>query len=58
MPSSRRIFLTQGPNPRLMSPASAGRFSTTTATWEAQGGEHMSLTQMRTLHNLEILFIF
>ena len=30
------IFLTQGSNPHLMSPALAGRFYTTRATWEAQ----------------------
>ena len=29
------IFLTQGSNPRLLSPALAGRFFTTSATWEA-----------------------
>ena len=29
------IFLTQGLNPRLMSPALAGEFFTTSATWEA-----------------------
>ena len=29
------IFLTQGLNPRLMSPALAGRFFTTSAIWEA-----------------------
>ena len=35
LPSSRGIFQTQGPNPHLfMSPALAGRFFTTSATWE------------------------
>ena len=29
------IFLPQGSNPRLMSPVLAGRFFTTSATWEA-----------------------
>ena len=29
------IFLTQGSNPRLISPALAGRFFTTSAIWEA-----------------------
>ena len=33
---SQGIFPTQGSNPRLMSPALAGRFFTTSATWEAQ----------------------
>ena len=37
MPSSRGIFLTQGIKPvSLVSPALAGRFFTTTVTWEAQ----------------------
>ena len=35
MPFSRGIFLTQGSNPRLMSPALAGQLFTTRATWEA-----------------------
>ena len=35
MPSFRGIFLTRGSNCRLMSPALAGRFLTTRATWEA-----------------------
>ena len=35
----QRIFLTQGSNPRLMSPALAGRFFTTSATWEALNQE-------------------
>ena len=30
------IYLTQGSNPHLMSPAGAGGFFTTSATWEAQ----------------------
>ena len=30
------IFLTQGSNPDLLSPALAGRFFTTSATWEVQ----------------------
>ena len=30
------IFLTQGSNPHLTSPALAGGFFTTNATWEAQ----------------------
>ena len=32
------IFLTQGSNPRLMSSALAGRFFTSSATWEAAYG--------------------
>ena len=37
MPFLQGIFLTQGSNPHsLMSPALAGRFFTTHATWEAQ----------------------
>ena len=36
MPSSRGIFPTQGSNPHhFTSPALAGRFFTTSATWEA-----------------------
>ena len=34
-------LLTQGLNPALMSPAVAGRFFTTSATWEAQSGTYM-----------------
>ena len=37
MPSSREIFLAQGSNSRLMSPALVGRFFTISATWEAPG---------------------
>ena len=36
MPSSRVIFPTQGSNLRLVSPALAGGFFTTGATWEAR----------------------
>ena len=36
MPSSRGIFPTQGSNSHLMSSALAGRFFTTSTTWEAQ----------------------
>ena len=39
------IFLTQGSNPHLiMSPALAGRFFTTSATWEATLGYVQSLS--------------
>ena len=37
--SSSRIFLTQGSNHCLMSPALAGRFFTTSTTWEVQALE-------------------
>ena len=37
------IFLTQGPNLCLMSPALAGRFFTTSATWEARGSLHVTI---------------
>ena len=33
---SRQEYSIQGSNPRLMSPASAGGFFITSATWEAQ----------------------
>ena len=36
MPSSRGIFPTQGSNLSLMLPALAGRFFTSSTTWEAQ----------------------
>ena len=36
MPSSREIFLTQGSNQCLMSPALAGGFFTTSTTWKGQ----------------------
>ena len=39
MPSSKEIFLTQGLNPCLVSPALVGRFFTTSATWEALGNK-------------------
>ena len=34
----QRVFLTQGSNPQLMSSALAGRFFTTSATWETPAG--------------------
>ena len=37
------IFLTQGPNLRLMPPALAGRFFTTSATWEARGSLYVTI---------------
>ena len=39
MPSSRGLFLIQGSNLSLMSPALAGGFFTTSATWEAPRGK-------------------
>ena len=39
------IFLTQGSNPSLVSHALAGRFFTTSATWEAQS--HLILVLLR-----------
>ena len=39
MPSSRGIFLTQELNLNLTSPALAGGFFTTSATWEALSGK-------------------
>ena len=39
------IFLTQGLSPRLMSPALAGRFFTTSTSWEAAQSVHSCLSE-------------
>ena len=51
MPSSRGSSLTQRSNPSLTSPALAGRFFTTSATWEAQSTLYLTLNQTCYLGN-------
>ena len=47
----QKIFLTQGSNPCLLSPALAGRFFTTSATWEGRVGKYDCL--LREMWRLE-----